>query len=151
MFFFSHLNTWFAWNNETTANFLICWGVIAPNLREYFAPECDMHFKRCLLFENRPVTKQFVVSPKVDKFKLCAHIRLARPPSRLYAVCKRSANWMCLCLLNTNTVCSFVLMKFVYKCARFYVHSDHTRSLCVSHKKFTLNEFVWLRLDVFSM
>ena len=31
---------------------------------------CYAHSTRCLLFENRSVTKQFVVSHKVDKFQM---------------------------------------------------------------------------------
>lgn len=82
-----------------------------------------IHFKRCLLFENQPVTKQFVVSRKVDKFKLCVRIRLLvhHVYSILWAIIQ-----LCLCAMYTYE-CVFVL---VFVC--FY--NDHTRSVCITYR-----------------
>lgn len=85
-------------------------------------------FKRCLLFENRAVTKQFVVSRKVDKFKLCAHIRLARSPSRIFGVCV--SDQPTVCLLYTYTACVFMLMVLVC----FYILRSHPFSVCIAQE-----------------
>lgn len=139
-----YFNTRFAWRKKRNNNEFNCRGVIAQNSESpgIFATDI-IHFKRCLLFENRSVTKQFVVSHKVDKFKLCAHIRLARSPSRLYAVCTRSVN--CVFVSHVHGMCIHADGVCVF------LYTTITPVLCLYRIRNSIWINVWLRPDLFSM
>lgn len=91
---------------------------------------------RCLLFENRPVTKLFVVSHKVDKFK-CDTVAVPRWERSVCCWCASTCAHSSLCIefnRQANTWRSHPLSYSSYMVCSFNTHNAYVYERFISFR-----------------